>query len=184
MRHHAQKKSALICAFPLLLALASSASAQLATGNLLIATAKSHDPDFAHSVILLILYDSESAIGLMLNKPTSLPITEILPEAKSKSIAIYAGGPIPIGVRGLLRSKTLPFFSVISSRSELLGLISGSPTPDVFRIYAGYVGWTSAQLQNEVARGLWKVLPASTAELFDPHPANLWYRLTRSGPIR
>ncbi len=70
----------------LVLVLAGSANSQpLAAGKLLVATAKSHDPDFARSVILLIHYDSESAIGLMLNKPTTVPISEILPEAKGKS---------------------------------------------------------------------------------------------------
>ena len=27
-----------------------------------------------------------------------------------------------------------------------------------FRIYAGYTGWTTAQLRSEVANGLWTVL--------------------------
>jgi putative AlgH/UPF0301 family transcriptional regulator len=67
----------------------------LATGKLLIATAKSHDPDFAGSVVLLIRYDSESAIGLMLNKPTRVPIGEVLLDLKGKSITVFAGGPVP-----------------------------------------------------------------------------------------
>jgi putative transcriptional regulator len=161
----------------LVLALAGTAnSQQLAAGNLLIATAKSHDPDFARSVILLIHYDSESAIGLMLKKPTTVPISDVLPEAKGKSVTVYAGGPVSIGVRGLLRSKSPPFFSVISDKPQLLKLISGGAPPGSFRIYAGYTGWTARQLQSEVARGLWKVMPAN--------PGTLWPRLTPSHPIR
>ena len=61
----------------LLLALTGYAnSQQLAAGNLLLATAKSRDSDFARSVVLLIHYDAESAIGLMLNKPTTVPMSE------------------------------------------------------------------------------------------------------------
>jgi putative transcriptional regulator len=157
--------------------LATSAnSQQLAAGRLLVATAKSNDPDFAHSVILLIQCDSESAIGLMLNKPTTVPISEVLPEAKRKSLVVYAGGPVTIGVRGLVRSKSPPFFSVVSNKPELLRMISSGASSASFRIYAGYTGWTAQQLQTEVARSLWKVLPANAAMAFDPHPATLWQR--------
>jgi putative transcriptional regulator len=146
----------------------------LATGNLLVATRESRDPDFARSVVLLIHYDSESAIGLMLNKPTTVPISDVLPDAKGKSITVFAGGPITLGVRGLLRSKAPPFFTVISNRTDLLRLISRGLPPNAFRIYAGYTGWTAQQLQNEIARRLWKVLPPTPATVFYPHPETLW----------
>lgn len=163
---------------PLFLALALSSNCQpIATGSLLVGTAKSADPDFARSVVLLIHYDSASALGLMLNKPTSVPVTDVLAEATGQSATVYAGGPIMIGVRGLLRSKSPPYFSVISNKSQLLRLISQSAPPSSFRIYAGYVGWTAAQLQSEIARGLWKVLPANAGTVFDPHPNTLWQNL-------
>ncbi|MGP0075126.1 MAG: YqgE/AlgH family protein [Bryobacteraceae bacterium] len=173
-----------------LLALAVTAhAADLATGALLVATTKSHDPDFAHSVIVLIHYDSQSAIGLMLNKPTDLPISDFLPEAKGRQVVVYAGGPLAIGVRGLLRTKSAPFFSVITNKPELLKRIASGAPSNSFRIYAGYVGWTARQLQNEVARGLWTLLSANGGEVFDPHPETLWDellspRLTPSRPIR
>ena|ERR1700733_12320666 len=160
----------------------------LATGNLLVATPKSRDPDFARSVVLLIHYDSESAVGLMLNKPTAVPISDVLPDAKGKSITVFAGGPVTLGVRGLLRSKAPPYFTVVSNRRELLGIISSSAPP--FRIYAGYTGWTAQQLQNEITRGLWKVLPPTPATVFHPHPETLWPslrllpELTLPRPIR
>ncbi len=154
----------------------------LGTGNLLVATAKSKDPDFARSVVVLIRYDSESAIGLMLNKPTDVPISEVLPDAKGKSVTVYAGGPVTIGVRGLVQSPVPPFFTVVSRNTELLKLIKSGMAP--FRIYAGYTGWTAAQLRDEIDRGLWKVLPANAVVIFDPHPETLWPRLTASRPIR
>jgi len=162
----------------LLLAVALSANSQvLATGKLLVATAKSHDPDFARSVVLLIHYDSESAVGLMLNKSTTVPLSEVLPEAKGKPVTVYAGGPVSIGVRALVRTNSAPFFAVVADKAGLLKLLSGSAP---FRVYAGYTGWTARQLQSEVSRGLWKVLPANTSAVFDPHREKLWRRL--SGP--
>jgi putative transcriptional regulator len=171
---HNMLKSASFAALALL---AVSASAQqLSTGALLVATAKSHDPDFVRSVIVLIRYDSDSAIGLMLNKPTNASISDLLPEAKGKSVTVYAGGPVTIGVRGLVRTKSSPFFSVITNRAELLKRIVNGEPPSSFRIYAGYVGWTARQLQSEVALGLWKVLSANTGAVFDPNVETLWQR--------
>jgi putative transcriptional regulator len=141
-------------------------SQPLATGTLLMATAKSNDPDLARSVVLLIQSDRESAIGLILNRPTSLPVTEVLPDAKGYSPTVYAGGPVAIGVRGLVRTKSVPYFSVISSRPELIKLISSGARSDSFRIYAGYVGWTAQQLHSEVARGLWKTMPPDVTMVF------------------
>ena len=148
--------------------------ADLATGVVLVATAKSKDPDFTRSVVLLIQYDSESAVGLMLNKPTTIPIADVLPGARPGAV-VYAGGPIAIGVRGLVRSKSSPFFSVVTGKNELAMQRDG---PERFRVYAGYTGWTARQLQSEVARGFWKALPARAVTVFDPHPATLWPRLT------
>ena len=124
-------------------------------------------------MVLLIRYDRESAIGLMLNRPTSIPITEILPDAKGKSVRVFAGGPVTIGVRGLLQSQAAPFFTVVSNKTELLRMIETKPV----RIYAGYVGWTGQQLQSEVERSLWTVRPVGATSLFDPHPETLWRRL-------
>jgi putative AlgH/UPF0301 family transcriptional regulator len=67
---------------------------QPAVGTLLIASRKSQDPDFKQSVILVVHYGSEGAIGLMLNRP-SAP-------------AIFYGGPIAPGTRTLVRSQTQP----------------------------------------------------------------------------
>ena len=147
----------------------------LAIGTLLVATAQSHDPDFARSVVVLIRYDAKSAVGLMLNKATAVAITEVLPDAKGKSIMVFAGGPVAIGVRGLLRLKASPYFAVVSNKPELLSMLERGSPP--IRIYAGYAGWTAEQLGSEVARGLWKVLPPNAGSLFDPHPETLWRRL-------
>jgi len=141
-------------------------AAALTPGSVLVATEKSHDPDFADSVVVLIQSNAESAVGLVLNKPTKIPISDLLPEAKGRRIVVYAGGPVTIGVRGLVRTKSVPYFRVVTNRSELLRLIARGAPPSEFRIYAGYVGWTASQLENEVQRGLWKVEPADGSRIF------------------
>jgi hypothetical protein len=47
------------------------------------------------------------------------------------------------------------------------------------RVYAGYSGWGAGQLQNELARGDWHVMPADAATVFDKDPALIWPDLIR-----
>lgn len=136
-----------------------------AVGEILVATERSHDPDFSQSVILLIDSGPVLATGLMLNRP----------RAKS----IYFGGPVGLGTRSLFRSRTQP-----PESEHILGSVymvskeSAVPKNVMVRVYAGSVGWSAQQLTDEVSRGLWKVLPGDAAAIFDPHPETLWQRMS------
>jgi putative transcriptional regulator len=122
----------------------------LAVGQILVATEKSHDPDLAKSVVLIIQADSDGVMGLILNRPTGK--------------STYYGGPIPLGTRALVRSAA--------------GVHMTSNTRDpTAHVYKGYAGWSPQQLTDEISRGLWKVLPSDAAKAFDPHPETLWQRL-------
>jgi putative transcriptional regulator len=158
----------------------------LAVGQFLVAVPSLHDPDFARSVILLIRYDRQSAVGLFINRPSNVPVSEVYPDLKSHPVSLYIGGPIAIGVRALLRSRISPspaqrlFGDVflINNRPLLKKLITAGTPASTFRVYAGSCGWTAAQLQDEVRRGLWRVLPGDEAAVFDAHPETLWQRFT------
>jgi putative transcriptional regulator len=45
------------------------------------------------------------------------------------------------------------------------------------RLFIGYAGWAPGQLDSEMARGSWRVLPASSELVFDADPQTLWKRL-------
>src|SRR5579863_7696365 len=74
----------------------------------------------------------------------------VLPGAKGKAVVVFAGGPVPITVRGLARMESPRFFLVITNKAELLRRIANGEPSSTFRIYAG---WTARQLQSEVTRG-------------------------------
>lgn len=157
----------------------------LAVGKMLVATRKSKDADLARSVILLVHYGRQGVIGLMLNRPSKVPLSDVMPELKRAAIPVFAGGPITIGVRALVRSKTkldpaermFGDVYVVSTKMLLENVVQ---PPNIVRVYAGYTGWSVEQLKDEVARGLWRVLAADTGAVFDPHPDALWSRLINS----
>lgn len=148
------------CFGVLVLALPIAAAQQLTTGKILVATSKSHDPDLAHSVILLIHYDKDGAIGLILNKPEK---------------DVYFGGPVALGARCLFRSA-----AKAENAERIFGDVYLATKPVAKgRVYAGYVGWSMVQLKDEVSLGLWTIRDGDASIVFDPHPATLWPRLLR-----
>src|SRR5215831_3424915 len=70
------------------------------------------DPNFVDSVVLLIQYDRQGTVGVMINRRSQVPISRILQDlntSKHGSDPIYIGGPVEMtGVLGLFRSRKRP----------------------------------------------------------------------------
>jgi len=159
---------------------ASLYAQQIAVGKMLVATKKSHDPDLGRSVILLVHYDARGAIGLILNRPSKVPLADVMPELKNIRTPVYAGGPVTIGVRAVCRgvkpgdaTRVSNDMFLVSTKSLLANVLDQGSC----RVYAGYTGWTAGQLQSELAQGLWRISSATTREVFDPSPEDLWRKL-------
>lgn len=169
----------------LILAGASAPAQDLTTGKLLVASRKSVDPDLAKSVVLVVRYEQQGAIGLIVNHASQVPLSELFPTVKTAQAPVYYGGPIAIGTRALLRSPSKPGpglhifgdVSMISNQRVMEDMLRAGTEPSSFRVYAGYVGWSTQQLKNEVAQGLWRVLPADAGVVFDRDPEKVWDRL-------
>jgi putative transcriptional regulator len=53
---------------------------------------------------------------------------------------------------------------------------------DGMRIFAGYAGWGSGQLDDEIAEGSWYVVPSLPLDAFRDDPADLWRDVLRRQP--
>ena len=51
-----------------------------ARGMFLVASRDLVDPNFSESVVLLLEYDAKGALGLIVNRPTKLQLTDLLPD--------------------------------------------------------------------------------------------------------
>ena len=162
-------------------------SQNLTAGKFLVATRRSQDPDFAQSIVLLIYAGREGYLGLMMNRPWDVPISQLFPDLKQSKAKLYEGGPVAVGVRALLRSRSKPEQGepvlgdvYLISQVRLIEKLLAADTPtSMFRVYAGSVGWSAQQLKDEIARGLWRLLPGDPAAVFDPNPQTLWSRLSK-----
>ena len=170
-----------------LLPAAAAADQQPAKGKLLVATELVQGDVFGQTVILLLHYDETGAMGIVVNRPTDVEPEEIIADVDAiygYSGKIYWGGPVRMNsLRALLRTDTPPQGAEAIVDSVHLvqiddRLINSMVDQDNVRFFIGYAGWHAGQLDQEMARGSWHVMPASDEHVFAEDPRALWNRLT------
>lgn len=167
-------------------------------GSYLVAPPRLHDDNFFRAVVLLIEHDEEGAIGVILNRPTSDSVDEVmrLLEADDEqgmafegttSEFIYYGGPVP-GPLVVLHTtveysekQVLPGIHFSSQKNNLQKVIARDESP--YRVYSGYAGWSPGQLEQELERGGWFVVPSGSdtenPDLF-AETEQLWHAMSSS----
>jgi putative transcriptional regulator len=160
-------------------------------GQLLLASPALQDPSFARTVVLVGLHSDEGAMGLVLNRPSAVTVSEAVPQleqAVSDAERVFVGGPVqPTSVVFLAE-----FLDPAPAGLLVLGRI-GFPAPDAGieelieathrgRVFAGYAGWGEGQLDAEIAQGDWIAQAALPEDVFTDVPDELWSAvLTRKG---
>ena len=166
-----------------------SAEKELAQGKFLVADRQLMDPNFRETVVLLLHYGPDGAMGLVINRPLPIKLATVFPDIKEldrSEETLYLGGPVePGGILLLVKSEhapedSTPVFGNIylsTSQSVLQRLIKKPRKNDRFRIFAGYAGWAAEQLEFECESGGWHVLDADDETLFDHKSSEIWPEL-------
>jgi putative transcriptional regulator len=166
-----------------------SAHPRPAKGMFLVASPHIQDPNFAEAVILIVGYDHEGSMGLVLNRRTQVDLATALPdveELRGIKENLFLGGPVARDrVVLLLRSSKQPEASlavmedvfITTSADVLRRVVSKDRSAETFHVYAGYAGWAPGQLDDEVARGDWRVVRGDRRVLFDTPPSEMWPRM-------
>ncbi len=153
------------------------------TGSLLVASPKLTDPNFAMTVVMMIHHDDDGAVGVILNRPTSLSVDR-LPAGWTTDDPVYSGGPVdPEMAIGIVESPDdHEAWERVVDRLWLADL-DGPPAPvSRIRIFSGYAGWGAGQVESELERGDWIVSTASSDDVFTTSPDDLWRSVMRRQP--
>ncbi|HRW37492.1 MAG: YqgE/AlgH family protein [Acidimicrobiales bacterium] len=152
-------------------------------GRLLVATPLIGDPTFERTVVLVLAHGPDGAFGVVLNRPSETRVEEIAPEwaplAEAPGV-VFVGGPVGRdAVLGLGRSADLvPQGDLVIGGCTTVDLHRAPDDPSLrwsgVRLYAGSAGWTSGQLDDEVAEGAWWVVDVEPADLLTADPDGLW----------
>ena len=172
-----------------------AAAAQLRGASILLVAANAmQDPRFAQTVIVVTRHGRSPPIGVIVNRPTAATLGDLfpkLPEAELKRPLQY-GGPVATDqVTFLFRSArgsedaiaVTPGVHLGRSGVTLRRLLRGEHPHDGLRVFVGYAGWAFGQLEREIERGDWFVLPVDEKAIFDHPSETLWRELHRRASI-
>lgn len=146
------------------------------------------DPNFLHTVVLLVEHDEHGAMGVILNRPLPLTLAKICEESLIdysgvEDATAWRGGPVDpqrgiILVRGGLPAEedtVLDFTDFVSFRKDLLESLMLDPGA-TFRLFLGYSGWGPGQLDAEMEQGAWVRTPLNPEWLLTSEPKGLWHK--------
>lgn len=182
-------------------------------GGLIVAAPQLGDPNFERTVVLVLDHGPDGALGVVLNRPTEVGVDEILRPwdvlaREAPPATMFSGGPVsPSAVIGLARpalddAAATPVrraadaagpdpaggMTVIPSVVTVDLNVPPSDQTRAFgavRLFAGYAGWSSGQLEDEIRQGGWFVVGAGAVDVFTARPEALWHDVLhrQRGPL-
>lgn len=164
-----------------------------AAGMLLVAAPALRDPNFAESVILLFEADSDGAFGVVINRPSGIPVSDVLEtwgQRVNEPEVLFQGGPVESNAAVAVARLPLGEEPVGTRRiSGEIGLVDlDTPSeliaPEIIdlRIFAGYAGWGAGQLEAEIGEGDWYVVPSQPGDPFGADQTRLRRDVLRRQP--
>lgn len=151
------------------------------SNHFLIAMPSLQDPYFTHGVAYICEHNENGAIGIIINHPLDISLSEVLRQLDIKAedpqidqLPVLCGGPLHpergfvIHTPGGNWRSTLDMNSEISitTSRDVLQAIAQNKGPTKVVISLGYSSWTAGQLEQEIRENRWLVCPADTDILF------------------
>ena len=164
------------------------------TNQLLIAMPMMGDPNFAQTVALICEHNADGALGLILNKPLPMRMSEIfeqleieLPQGELSERQVLRGGPMQTD-RGFVvhraggewdsTLKVSDTIHVTTSRDILAAMARGEGPAEAV-VALGYAGWDQGQLEDEIRANAWLSAPVDSGIIFDVPFESRWHAAAR-----
>lgn len=157
-------------------------------GRFLIGAPDLDDPNFYRSVVLIVDHNESGALGLILNRPTQTPLSQVWEKVGEgpclREAFLHMGGPCEGLLSAVHDDASLQQVEIaeglyFSAEAPLLTrLIEESDAQARARFFVGYAGWGPGQLESEVERGGWLLCPATADDAF-AGVDDLWPRILK-----
>ena len=154
------------------------------TGKLLLAEPFMLDPNFKRSVVLLCDHHEEGTVGFILNKSVKMQINELLSDFPEFESEVYFGGPVQtdnihyIHNVGDKLEESLPVQDGVywgGDFDQLKFLVDTNQIDSTnIKFFVGYSGWSSGQLDQEMAIGSWILGDSKSDYIFNGIIDDLW----------
>ncbi len=156
-------------------------------GRLLVASPTLDEATFHRTVIAMLAHSAQGALGVVVNRPTEVALAEALPgweAVASDPAVVFSGGPV--------ERTSIICLGEVEPGTPVDQIVDGIVTVDLsappgvvpagagrVRVFAGYAGWGSGQLEGELDRGSWLVVDGSPADVFGADADGLWRQVLR-----
>lgn len=163
--------------------------------QLLVAMPSLLDPNFSQSVALVCEHTSRGALGIVINRPLEMKMSEVLEQLaltsddkRLREMPVLRGGPVQ-NDRGFVLHRpspqewdsTLPVsdtLHVTTSRDVLAAMARGEG-PAQAVVALGYAGWDAGQLEEEVLQNAWLTVPCDESLIFELPFEQRWQAAAR-----
>ncbi|MDE0960703.1 MAG: YqgE/AlgH family protein [Planctomycetota bacterium] len=161
-------------------------------GDFLVATPSLRDPHFFRSVILICDHDVGGSFGLMVNRPTEIPIDRVLEDFDAEGVkerCLQFGGPVDqekifalcqLGTDdecdpdAAQRKIGAGLFIPDDLQETLDKIRDGKDALQNYRFFLGYTGWGEGQLQQEISEQSWVISRGSGIRLLETPAEQMW----------
>jgi putative transcriptional regulator len=142
-------------------------------------------PYFKRSVIYLCEHNSDGAMGLIINAPLDINITEMLDNVEampihpqiykeSLNMPVLNGGPVSEDRGFILHEPKDSYQSSIqvsdkisiTTSKDILCTLGTEAEPKNYIVALGYSGWTAGQLEQELLDNSWLTVAADPSVIF------------------
>lgn len=163
-------------------------------GQFLISAKHLRDPNFFKTVVFLLEHNEHGAMGLVINRPSSVTVSQVLAEhfeLPETGEVVFMGGPVEPGNLFILHnaeelgsSEEPPAAGVFVGCSKdifetVVLAVSQGDERARFRVFSGCAGWAPKQLESEIGHGDWFLHEADSEDVFHRDPYSIWEKLTQ-----
>lgn len=150
-------------------------------GHFLISMPHMDDQNFDHTVTYICDHNENGAMGIVVNRPLEMPLSELFEHlelanaANFSDIPVYSGGPVQNDRGFILHSPVEQQFAsslhinstlTLTTSVDILETIANDAGPENYLVALGYAGWGSGQLEQELSDNVWLSCPADSDILF------------------
>lgn len=162
--------------------------------HFLIAMPNLTDPYFAHAVTYICEHNANGAIGIVINQPLQVGLSEVFQQMEINvvdkdigTLPVLCGGPVH-PERGFVIHKPngkwrssieMNHEIAVTTSRDILQAIAEKKGPTEVVISLGYASWTAGQLEQEIANNFWLTVLADTEILFKLPFADRWHAAMR-----
>jgi putative transcriptional regulator len=155
------------------------------SNQFLIAMPGMSDPNFSGSVIYVCEHSERGALGLVINRPSDINVSELFTKVELSLVGaapgvaeqiVLMGGPVQSERGFVLHESANQAYSSslaitggleMTTSRDVLEAISQGAGPKRVAIMLGYSGWSPGQLEDEIAHNGWLTVEASSEVIFD-----------------